>query len=393
MNDANTLFKEHVQRSILHVLKRISSTARPVESDLGLVQHILIYALDIPQAWLTVRTLILAVAPQMEQAGYRDEWIDYLEKAINLSRNAKDTEAEAELTLQKGRIHQLRGNFDTARSCFEASCQLFETLGHATGLARALNRVAFICCMTEQFDTSIALSHRALNLLADDDPNRAAHYNVLGRVAYLTRDWSTATHYYTKALTIRERQDDKRLVGYNLRDLSAALGEQGRIEEAIHCCQKSIVLLGEVGDPIQQATCRINLGTLYLTEQPIKALACFEFVKPLFHKIRDELNLAIIYTNIGVAHRLSGEWWQAERALQTAIGYWTPLNRGFFLLNAWEELGVTQMQQGKSEAIATFKQALEMMSKLSETPSLLHLKNKLLMHLAEAQMKLEGSSS
>lgn len=395
MNASNALFQEHIQRSIHHVIRRISQAEAPVERDLRLAQHVLAYALDVLQIWPSTRTLLLLMAPPMELTGKnRDDWISFLEKVISISQQVEDREAEAELSLLVGRIYQLRSKLDAARTFFEASSRIFESLGHNSGLAKSLNREAFVCCLTEQFEKAISLSQRALALLADDDFERAAHYNVLGRVAYLNREWATAAGYYQKALCIRERQENKRLVAYNLRDLSAVLGEQGELEEAIHCCQKAISLLGEAQDPIQQATCRINLGALYLqSNQPIKAVACFEFVKPLFQKIKDDLNLAIVYTNLGVAHRSLREWLPAERSLRTAIEYWKRLNQGFFLLNAWGELGLTQMQQGLyQEAIITLESALQMASDLKENPNLIHKRDELTMYLADARKGLAGSS-
>ena len=273
-NEFNILFQEHIERSSGHVLRRIISASIPVEDDLRLAQHILTYALELPSAWIIVRDLLLAMAPQMERAGYREEWIVFLNKGLTVSEKTQDTEAEAYLYLYKGSIYQLLAKHDAAHASFEDARQKFQVIGDNLGLSKALNRLAFITCVwQDRYEEAMSLSQHGLSLLKRNDPECAAHYNLMGRVRYLLRDWSGAEKYYRRALEIRERQNDKRLIGYNLRDLSNVLGKLGRLDEAIKCCQRGIALLGEVHDVTEQASCRIALGTLYLETDPAKS-AC-----------------------------------------------------------------------------------------------------------------------
>ncbi|MCP4289822.1 MAG: hypothetical protein GY792_36285, partial [Gammaproteobacteria bacterium] len=72
--DYPALFRAYVVRSMAQLrveLSEVGSILSADEQEQAL--HALSFALKLPEAWPETRALLLAIAPKMEQAGYRDE--------------------------------------------------------------------------------------------------------------------------------------------------------------------------------------------------------------------------------------------------------------------------------------------------------------------------------
>ena len=137
MTDYPAIFRGYVVRStqhILSVIRQAGAILPPEDRDQAL--HTLSYALKLPEAWPDARALLLIMAPKMEQAGFRDEWIPYLQQGADQSQQIGDTEAGAELHLHLGILYQLRSKYKEARTHLEISAKAFEKLDQPRPQAR-----------------------------------------------------------------------------------------------------------------------------------------------------------------------------------------------------------------------------------------------------------------
>src|SRR5688500_9925781 len=81
--DYPALFRAYVLRGLQHVLACVRATADLLADDVREeALHTLSFALRLDDAWPLVRDLLLAMAPKLEQVGYRDDWILYLVKGV-----------------------------------------------------------------------------------------------------------------------------------------------------------------------------------------------------------------------------------------------------------------------------------------------------------------------
>lgn len=62
-----------------------------------------------------MRALLLTLAPKMEQAGFRQDWLSYLARRLDQAHSLEDRRAEAELNLQVGYLHLRLRQLDQAR--------------------------------------------------------------------------------------------------------------------------------------------------------------------------------------------------------------------------------------------------------------------------------------
>jgi len=319
--DYPALFGDYLGRSLDYVLAAVRATATLLPDDLReQALHTLRFALDLTPAWLLTRDLLLVMAPKMEQAGFRDEWLPYLEAGLRQSQRIGDGRAEAELTLEIGYVFQLRGKLSLARTHYTASASIFEKVGATHRQALSVNRQAFIAWLQRRYEEIPGLIELASKLLPEDDPERATSYVVLGWVALDRRDWQTGVAYFAQALQLWQKRGDKREIARRLRDLASALQMQQQYAESIVHYQRAIDLFDEVEDIFEQAVAKMNLGVVYLSVgQMHEAATLFALAEPIFRRVQDVEHLAMLYNNQGIVYRNLGRWASAKHAFLTKV--------------------------------------------------------------------------
>ena len=148
--DAAVVFRRFIQNNVQYALSRLSpgDNAVPEPEDRQWMLQALDYALEYPDAWPATRELVVALAPRMEQVGYREEWLGFLSRGIERSTEHGDEATEAELRLQLSILHQLLAQYDDARREMGISVQQFQKVGDERGRARASNRLAYVLRVT-----------------------------------------------------------------------------------------------------------------------------------------------------------------------------------------------------------------------------------------------------
>lgn len=386
MRDYPTIFRSYIVKSTQHILVKIQH-AGPILSayDREQALHTLSYALKLPEAWPDTRALLLTIAPRMEQAGYRDEWLPYLEEGLDQSRLFNDEETAAELQLQLGILYQLRGKYEVAFAQLEASAQGFESLNDIRNQARALNRLAYVARLQRQFEPAIQLAEKAKALLAPEDTECAYSYFVLGLVALDKRDWPNAVHFSKQAFNVWQRKDDQRMMGRSLMCRSVAFEKMKLYEEAAQASEHAIALFEAIQDPFYKAASQMNLGNVYRAlDRPLKALELYLPAKQIFQQVQDLYSLAHIHHNMGMAYRQLQQWSKAEEAYQSSIRYQKNLGNVAWLVNALDGLGLVYLEQDKRiEAKKTFEEALSWLTQIEGEPGHQHLLEMITTHLRE----------
>lgn len=348
--------------------------------------HLLSFAFNLPEAWPPARDLLIALAPQMERAGHREDWMRYLERAIAQSRAYDDTAAEGELRLQLGFLYQLLGQLDVAVSQLRASMECFAAAQRLRDQARAMNRLAYVCNLQRNFSEVQTLTARALEMLEPDDPECGASHVAMGHAALDQRDWRCAEEHFRRSIVYAEQQEDSRLLAKRLNALGIALIRLHGFEEAMDCYQRAISAYEQLGDRVEQAVATVNVGVLYVeVAEYVSAIQSYEEAKPVLHAVRDTLHLAMLYNNQGYAYRLLEEYPLAIRAYQRSIAYWQRIGDVASLTNTLDGLGVVYTKCAQlDEAVVTFRDALAGLEQIRHDPLYEHLRTMVQEHLDEA---------
>lgn len=359
--DYAALFQDHIGRSLARCLAAATAQVKlPAVRDREQALLTLSYALKMEQTWPAVRDLLLALAPAMEQAGHRDDWMPYLEEGIAVSQRLGDTRAEAELTWHLGVILERRSHYTAARDQFAASAARFSALADRRGQAKALNRMAFVACLQRESEEASRLAVITAELVPEDDSERGYCDFVWGHVALDTDDWQAAHDHFSRALDRWQNGAERRTVAWGLTNLGIAKRRLGDDAGAVAVYQQAIALFNEVEDPVHEAVARMNLGNVYLMAgDPQRALEHYLAAEPVFQLVQGTLRLATVYLNIGMAYRRLQQWSDAQRTLQASIALFEQLHLPASVANVTDELALTYQDQGLlAQAIAAFEQAL-----------------------------------
>lgn len=369
--DYVTLFVEYVLRSVQVTSTRVQQDDTPVlgEETRARALHVLSFALRLPAAWPQTRDLLLGLAPKLEQAGYRGEWLPYLTQGLALSEQLGDGLAAAELRLHIGLLHRLQSRWQAAKELLTGSAEAFAQLGEQRGQARALNQLAYLAWQQHQHDEVQTLAHTALALLAEGDVERAMSLSALGLAAIEQHRWQEAEAHHRAALQIRTQHGDQRLMAWSLQNVGYALRGQGQYEAAIACYEEAMAMLGELNDAANRAIAQMNLGIVYsLLGNPVKALAVYALAESTFRTIGDEWHLAKVLTNQGIDYLTQREWQRAEEVLTRSANLFQRLMALSECLNALDGVGISYMEQGHyDKALAIFESVAAQLPEIKGT--------------------------
>lgn len=346
------------------------------------------FALELVATQLGAVTLLAEIAPKMEQAGLREEWIPYLELAVRLSRNQQDADHAGEFELQIGTLYRMMAKFDQALHWLEASLQDFITSSNRKGQARALNEIAWVEQLNNRFEAAKKHVEQALAIIdKSDEIERAMSYRVQGTIADGEQRWQEAENFHRSALMLFERHKDKRKAAWCRQNLAYSLREQKRFKEAISNYQRAAEALRQLGDDYHWSIVQVGLGHTYLNVgESTKAIACFRNAEKVALRLRDSLQLARINTNLGLVLMSSGAHIDAEQSFSSAMRWYEALNDRSGYLNAMDGLAMTYLaRQQYNDAVITLTNAIALLPEIVNTPNYNYLQQSLHEHLQQAQ--------
>lgn len=387
-----SLFHTYITAGVEASLSRVQAAEHIVpEADRQQAWHILSFALNVPAAWPVTRDLLLALAPKMEQAGFREEWLPYLEKGLHCAQRMGDDRAAAECELQIGLLYRLMSRFEEARQWTAASVDHFAAQGQAHGQARALNELAWLDHLQRHYEAATHHVEQALTQLAPDDPECAVSFRVKGMIAMGQRQWQQAEHLQRKALTLFQQSTDLRRMAWSQQNIGYALSEQEKLEEAIDLYQQAAATLQQLGDRYHWAIVQMNLGVVYYRlQQPEQALACHLAAAEIFSMVDDHLHQAAVATNLGLTYLALQAYTQSYRAFHVALDLYTRLDDEIWYINAMDGLAMALIADEQYEAaIVTLNEALVRLPNIQDSAYYDNLSTKLTTHLQQAQQAQE----
>jgi len=372
------IFRGQILRSIRYVLDQLQASAAPIPSQeiKELALHVLDYGLA---------PALTALAPGMEQAGHRADWVDYLRRGLAVAQAQDDQESAAALHFHLGTLHQLQGDLGEALAQFVAAAGEYAALARPRDQARSVNRQAYVLRLSARNQESVQWVEAALGLWGAEDVERGYSYFVRGCNAYDAREWATAELWYRRSLEIWYREEDPRMVAWNLSNLGTALRGLERFDEAAHCYREAIGIFDEIQDPAHRAIAEMNLGTVYLqTGKLDAALAAYLSAEEWLRRMGDDLHLASVYNNLGLVYARQHRGEEAETAYLAAIARLEKLGAIAPLVNTMDSLGEIYRDMGRAnQARSTWQQALDRLSAIAHTPAHAYYFNMVSDHLAE----------
>lgn len=389
MDDAKNIFLRHITGLLDKLEQELEETVDQPLSDELRARTLALLSISLqseaPSEWEATCNLILQFAPKIEQAGYRNDWFPYLQRAIALSRQIGDLEGEASLGLQLGILYQLDSQWDLAKENLHASAEQHLASGKLKSYANILNRLGYIARSQGQLAQAEQLANQALNHLQENDPERHFSLFVLGVVASDRLDWQGAENYYRQSLEICERHHDIRNTARRHRDIGVALNGQDKLRTARTCYEQAICLFEQLGDRFEAAVTKMNLGVVYSKlGNSYKALDYYAEAEKVFRQIRDELQLGYVLFNQGVDYQELERFSEAENKFKAAIAIRQRVSNPASVIYAQTVLGELYLQIGnRNDAFSMFDEGLRNLDQIDEVSITEQYRNRIEANLAQ----------
>jgi len=383
--DTQSIFAHYIIAGLGASLGRIQAAAYTItEADRHQAWHLLSFALKLNDAWPATRTLILALLPKMEQAGYWEEWIPYLEKGIVCSQEHGELWVEAKLQMEIGYLLQRLGKLADAEHHLSSALHQFRALNEANGIALVLARLATVALYSQQ----MALAHQhitdAFEVPHVDHITKAFLFFTIGHIHFERNELDAARIAYENAMALWQKQNDQRRIALCLQNLGRTRMSQHEYQTALQCYEEAAYQLQEIGDSSNVAVVHMNTGITYsLLQQPETALVYYEKAEHVFKMTSATQNLAHIYTNKGIEYCNLQDWSNAEQSFQRGITHWKTIGNRLAWANALDGLGLALLTQSQHErASQAFTHALHILDSLRNLDSAFRLYNEVVEHLS-----------
>lgn len=382
-----TTFHQYIRAGVQASLARVQAEHVVPETDRQQAWHILSFALNVPEVWDVTRALLLVLAPKMEQAGFREEWLCYLEQGLRQSQKLGDDITTAELQFEIGLLCRLQSEFGRAQFFLSASVDSATVLRHTYGQRRAYNELAYLAFLQHRYQEAETYVQQALFLSDEEDAERAMSYRVKGMIEIDHNRWQDAETYHRNALRLFEKYNNRRKIAWSLQNIGYALRGQQKYVDAISYLMQAGTILSELRDIFHWAIVQMNIGIAYMYNmQPNEAQPYYVHAETSFRRLGSKQFQAKVNINFGLNYLALNDLRQAEQAFALSIELFHQLGDDSERLNAMDGLALVYLAQKQFEkATDLLNQALAELPIIIGKPIYEYLAKSLHGHLEEAQ--------
>jgi adenylate cyclase len=318
-----------------------------------------------------------------------EEAVRHYERAIETLVECKERDAERLLLVERtGDLLGLMAERQSALDRYDEVRRTYEAWGDPPGQARACRKIGELLWAAGERQRAQDAFERGLALLQDhpDHLERAYLCQELGRAAFRTGENGRAVAWAEQALATAERVagragpsrgassgETAAVVAHAHNTIGVALARLGRIEEARERIERSVAAAMEHG--LLQVACRgyANLGVLYSTVDPTRAIETSRTGLELAKKIGAVGFQPHIYANLASAYCALTDRCEDEgvTAAEAAVELDRRLEQFDHLAVPLIVLGHIRQCHGElGRALACYREALELGEKMGE-PQLL----------------------
>jgi tetratricopeptide (TPR) repeat protein len=368
------IFLRQVINSLRYAIDSVRGKTVLDESSRDHALHNVKLGLEHPQAWSCARELLLLLAPIMEQAGWREDWIPYLEMGLTQSVTFSDWKATGDCHFWLGFLWQRIGKYAKAETHFQSSAEAFEVIEDITGKGRGLMRMAHAVVQQRRFQEGNILAERAYLLVEGSPLERGYYYLILENIARERQDHEHSYQLAVSCLAEWRKTNNSRFIGWGLSNLAVTLFRTERYLEAEDYYLQALDCLIQVEDPIHIAIVEFSLGSISLMRgNYLNALKWYSSFEATMRIINELPQLAQVTNSIGMAYHGLGAWEHAEEFYLESIALFEQLGNLPWAANTRDNLALTYVaQQYYLKAIVVLKKGLDDLESNPDDASFAH---------------------
>lgn len=227
------------------------------------------------------------------------------------------TRVEAERLFMQGLNEASRYAYDQAISSYTRAIDLYREVKDFEREADTLNAAGFAHVSLGQYEKAIGYFNQALAIRREvkDHQGEGLTWIGLGDAYYDLSQYERAISYYRRAVAVSREGKARRDEGSALVGLGNAHDLLGQYDKARDYYEQALAIFREVKDRLMEGRALRNLGIVYKhLSQYEKAIGYYEQALAVTAELKDRRGEGGSLTNLGNAYRLLGQY-------EKAIGY------------------------------------------------------------------------
>lgn len=257
------------------------------------------------------------------QSGHDVEGQQWLKRALQLATHMNDRYYQRWWSLVLGQRAFAEARYDDARLHYERALELFPVDARTPEYVRALCGMSQTHQSIRDYETALKYAQVAVQLSETmDDMTSALAQGTFGIALRLTKQTAEAVPHLRAAVAVYAQLDSTERTTSQidiLRNLAASLVDTDPTA-AVETYQKAIRWADQMGNHLQIAQTRRDLGLIYLKRRDYQA-AIVEWTTaiPVYEESRQHAQIARLYTDISGARKQIGQHPRAMKDCEQAL--------------------------------------------------------------------------
>jgi signal transduction histidine kinase len=268
------------------------------------------------------------------------------------------TDAEKKIAALLAEAHAVRiNNLPQSLLLAKEALQLAESFNNSSLQAQCLSRLAFYLMINSEYDESIVMATKAVEIYEwlDDERGAADATYTIATVYYKSDNLHLGLKYLLDCLAIFRKYDDYGSQAKAYKSLGTIYEYFGDIENAQVAYHAAIESAEKIGDANMKSNAFNPLSGLYLNQKNIeKAMELIEASIALKKESGDTRGIAFAYYGRGKIHTQTNNFYAAEKDFLQSIAIHKEMGERLGLGMVYQKMAVLYMVQ------EMFEQAKEM---------------------------------
>ena len=266
------------------------------------------------------RTLFYTARSHYFLSDYRTA-LPLFERALAVSRAAKDRAFEAEVLRGIGRLHKQQGTYVDGLRASAESIAIYAELGQKREAARGWTTIGGIRDLMGEYEAALAAYEQArVGLESVEDDEYYTLFNEIGITYTNLGRYEDALSAHVISLEGRQRSGDKYFVGISHSNIGDAYYALGQYERAIEHYEQCVQLCGQAGEKRSVAVALGQLAQAWTAAGDTRrALEYAQRELELTREIRTEHLESVALRHVGNAYARLGNLDESLRYQQQAL--------------------------------------------------------------------------
>jgi tetratricopeptide (TPR) repeat protein len=290
------------------------------------------FGLNLENAWVSVRDLILAFTPYMEQRGYWGIWSETLHRAIHIAQKIDDKANEVSLSLLLARVSFQQSDFKESVYYYRRTIGLARQLKDENIEARACSNLGFYYVEQGQWLRAEILCCHALKIFEAINSNhgRAHTENHLAILRIWQEQWKEAERHLQRACQLWRDMGDKSNLTRGINNLGLLYNSMDQPEKSLHYLQEAVRRSKEAKDENLTALAYMNTGIAYRQKRDYISAAKYLWeARAIFKRLSNLFGYTLVLDNLGLLYLNQQQWLEAEKYLTEALAAWRTLDNWY----------------------------------------------------------------